>query len=62
MISKNIKELRLERKLSQNELAKVLNVSLKTISHWESGYTEPSIDMIKKMKEYFNVTYEELLE
>jgi len=62
MISENIKNLRTANKLSQKELATELNVSLKTISHWESGYTEPPIIAIKKLKEFFNITYEELLD
>ena len=44
------------------ELAKKLNVSFQTISHWESGYTEPPIIMIKKLKEFFQVSYDELLD
>ena len=62
MIADNIKTLRIENKLTQKELAEKLNVSLKTISHWESGYTEPSIDFIKKLKKFFNVSYEEILD
>ena len=62
MIAENIKSLRIENNLTQNELALKLNVSLKTISHWESGYTEPSIMIIKKLKEFFKVSYEELLD
>jgi len=62
MIAENIKSLRMENNLTQNELALELNVSLKTISHWESGYTEPSIMIIKKLKEFFKVSYEELLD
>lgn len=62
MISKNIKTLRIESKLSQKELANLLDVSYKTVSHWESGYTEPSIDAIKKLKNIFDVSYEDLLD
>ena len=62
MISENIKNLRIEKKLTQKELANELNVSLKTISHWESGYSEPSIIFLKKLKEYFNISYDELLD
>ncbi len=62
MISEKIRELRLENNLSQKELAKILNVSNKTISHWESNYTEPPIQMIIALKKYFNISYEELLE
>lgn len=62
MIAENIRNLRIEKGLSQKDLAKELDVSFQTISHWESGYTEPPIVVIKKLKEFFCVSYEELLE
>ena len=58
----NLKRIRLENNLNQQELAKKLNVSLKTISHWESGYTEPSLQMVQKIKEVLKVSYDELFE
>lgn len=41
--AENLKYLRKLNKIDQNKLASALNVSAKTISHWETGYTEPSI-------------------
>ncbi len=62
MFNVNFKNLRLLKNLTQGQLANILNVSFKTISHWESGYSEPSLDMLKKIKETLNVTYDELLD
>ncbi len=62
MIKDNIKTLRSVAGLSQQELADLLCVSHKTISHWENGYTEPPLSAVVKMKRIFNVSYEELLE
>lgn len=62
MVSENIKNLRIEKGVTQKGLAKALNVSYKTISHWESGYTEPPILIIKRLKEFFQVSYEEILD
>ncbi len=62
MIGQKIKELRIENGVSQKQLAEALNVSNKTISHWEANYTEPSLQMLVALKKYFNVSYEELLE
>ncbi len=62
MIGEKIKELRIENGLSQRELAAILKVSNKTVSHWESNYTDPPLQMIVFLKKYFNVSYEELLE
>ncbi len=58
----NLKVLRNQYKLSQKDLAKKLNVSYKTISHWESGYSEPNLDFLIILKNIFNVSYEELIE
>ena len=62
MFKDNLKQLRLEMKLTQAELAKILNVSFKTISHWENGYSEPSINQIIVLKNFFKVSYEEIIE
>ncbi|MGN0817543.1 MAG: helix-turn-helix domain-containing protein [Candidatus Coproplasma sp.] len=57
----NLKTLRLERKINQQNLAQELNFSLKTISHWETGYSEPSIDQLIILANFFNVTIDELV-
>lgn len=62
MIGENIKKLRIENKLSQKELANSLGVSNKTISHWESGYSQPPLEFIVKLKKLLNVCYEDILE
>ena len=62
MFKDNLKQLRLEMKLTQAELAKILNVSFKTISHWENGYSEPNINQIIALKNFFKVSYEEIIE
>ena len=62
MFKENLKELRLEMKLTQAELAKILNVSFKTISHCENWYSEPNINQIIALKKLFKVSYEEIIE
>ncbi len=62
MFKNNLKRLRKEAGLTQTQLAEKLGISFKTLSHWEGGYTEPSIAMLIKLKEIFAITYEELLE
>ena len=59
--SVNLKRLRVANKVTQKELAKALNTTLKTVSHWETGYTEPSIKQILDISDYFSVSLEELL-
>ena len=56
--------LRLLRKsndLGQDKLAEALNISAKTISHWETGYTEPSISQLIQLADFFDVTLDELM-
>ena len=58
----NLKLLRNQIGMSQKDLAERLNVSFKTISHWESGYSEPSLDTLLMLKDIFSVSYEDLIE
>lgn len=50
-----IKELRISNNLSQNQLAKKLNISKRTIEDWESGRRNPSEYNYKKLSSFFNV-------
>ena len=58
----NLKLLRKANKVDQKEFAKTLNISPKTISHWETGYTEPSISQLIAIANYFDVSLDELLD
>lgn len=62
MFRQNLKQIRNINNMSQEKLANMLGISLKTVSHWESGYSEPSLEMLKKLKEILNASYEELLD
>ena len=57
-----LKNLRLERKISQTELAKLLYTTQDTISLWELGKSKPSIDSLKIIAVIFDVTTDELLD
>lgn len=59
--AKNLKEARRELGISQAELAKRLDITIKTVSHWETGYSEPSIQQILDLSEFFNITTDDLL-
>ena len=60
--SENLKVLRKTSKIDQITLAKKLNVSSKTISHWETGYTEPSITQLIALANIFDISIDELVE
>ena len=59
---KKLKELRLERKLSQRELGNILGVCNQTISFWETGSREPVLDTLVKLAVFFEVSVDFLLE
>ena len=60
--AENLKYLRKLNKIDQTKLASALNVSAKTISHWETGYTEPSIAQLIILANYFEITIDELVD
>ena len=57
----NLKELRKIKKISQDEVAKLLNVSQKTYCNYESGYTEPTIDTLCKLADMYQVSLDYLV-
>ena len=61
MISKNIKALRMQKGLTQKELADLLHVTSQAVSRWEKGEVEPSIDTISEMANIFEVTTDEII-
>jgi len=60
-IAQRIKELRLEKELTQAELGKQLGLSKKTISHYENGVILPVLETIINMCRIFDVTADYLL-
>ena len=61
MLGDRIKLYRENRKMTQNDLADILEVSAGTISKYESGTLEPSIESIKRLAELFEISIDELL-
>ena len=57
----NLRSLRMTKNLKQAALAEQLNVSAKTISHWENGYTEPSIAQLIMLARFFDVSIDDLV-
>lgn len=57
---KNLAELRINSNLTQKELAKILNVTDKAYWSYESGRTEPNIDTLIKIADYFDVSLDYL--
>ncbi len=60
-LAQNIKTLRLQKQLTQTQLAKKLGVGVSTIASYENQDRMPSIDMLVKLSWEFNVSIEYLL-
>ena len=56
-----LQELRKSRGMTQEELAEALFVSRTAVSKWESGRGWPSIDSLKAISTFFDITIDELL-
>ena len=55
-----IEEIRKEKGIRQEELAKIMGVSRQTISSLETGKYNPSIFLAYKIAKYFGMTIEEV--
>ena len=60
-LGRRLKELRHQKKMTQQELAKLLFVSDKTVSKWEKDGSIPDIDILIDLSEIFNVSLDYLL-
>lgn len=56
-----IRDLRKKARLSQQALADQIGVFRNTISNWETGYSQISLENAKNVAEYFGVTIDYLL-
>ena len=61
MYGERIRELRLEHGLTQNELAKAMNTTQKSISKYETEFLDLNTDMIIALCKYFKVSADYLL-
>lgn len=51
-----LKNLRIERKIGQIELAKAIDVSKGIISLWENGLREPKLSNLVSLAKFFSVS------
>ena len=59
-IGAKIRELRLARSMTQEQLAQRLNLSAQAVSKWENGITMPDIQLLPELSVVFGVTIDEL--
>ena len=60
-LNENIKKLRIVRGLNQVEFSKILCVTKQCVSNWENDNVVPSIDMLCKIADFFEVSTDYLL-
>lgn len=58
--SRNLRRLRLEQNLTQEQLASILGVSVQSISRWECGNTMPDIMLLPEIAKLYGVTIDDL--
>ena len=56
-----LRDLRIEKGLSQQELGEIIGVTHTAISFWETGVNEPKISYLIALCKYFDVTADYLL-
>ena len=60
-IGETIKNLRAERRVTQEQLSSFLGVTPQAISRWEAGSGYPDIETLPYIAEYFGVSIDTLL-
>ena len=58
---KGLETIRKMRNLNQQKVAMDLNISREALSHYENGKREPSIEMLRNLSKYFNVSIDFLI-
>ena len=60
-LSEKLKELRLEKGLSQKEVSTALGLTRNAFTNYENGYREPSLETLKTICQLFDVSADYLL-
>jgi len=57
-----MRSLRMERGITQENLAEQLNVAGRTVSRWETGHNMPDISLLLEIADFYQVEVSELLD
>ena len=60
-LAENIRSFRKERKMTQEQLAEVLGVTVGAVYKWESGLSLPELKLIVEMADFFDISVDVLL-
>ena len=61
-IGQNIKALRKERGLTQEQLAEAMGLTVGAVSKWESGQTVPDVSLLPELADFFDVSLDLLFD
>ena len=61
-ISENIKRLRKAKKITQEDLAQIFNVTPAAVSKWENNETYPDITLLFSLSHFFGVKIDEFMD
>ena len=62
ILQKNLHDLRIENRISQADLAKELGFSRHTYLNYETGIRIPTLDAIRHISAYYQISIDDLLE
>lgn len=60
-IGENIKSLRKQKDITQEQLAEMLGVSCQSVSRWESGVCYPDMELLPQLAKFFEITVDKIL-
>jgi len=60
-IGKNIRKIRMSKKLTQTEFADLFDLKRTAVGSYEEGRAEPKIDTLIKIADYFSLSLDQLL-
>ena len=60
-VAGNIKRLRIQNNMTQEELAEKMFVSRQTVSSWETGRNQPDVDTLKALASVYGTDVNELI-
>ena len=60
LFAKRIKSLRIEKKMTQQELGNIVGLTSTGVSYWESGKAIPNFETMTKLSNYFGVSIDYL--
>lgn len=61
IFSERLKQLRSEKQILQKDIAKYLEVTVRTYQYYESGELEPDLEKLVKLADLFKVSTDYLL-